>query len=235
MIEQLVILITGSRKGIGRELSEYFLSLGHQVIGCSRSENDLEHINYKHYCLDVADEGAVKNIFSAIRKNFGKLDVLINNAGVASMNHLLLTPGSTVDKLFQTNFKGTFLFSREAAKLMQKNRFGRIVNFSTVAVALDLEGEAIYAASKNAVEQLTRVMAKEFGGLGITVNCVGPTPIDTDLIKAVPKNKIEELIAHQAVRRMGTFGDVINVIDFFISPKSDFISGQTIYLGGVFK
>lgn len=235
MTDKLVVLITGSRKGIGRQLSEYFLTLGHQVIGCSRSESDLEHINYTHYCLDVADEGAVKNVFSAIRKNFGKLDVLINNAGVASMNHLLLTPGSTVDKLFQTNFKGTFLFSREAAKLMQKNRFGRIVNFSTVAVALDLEGEAIYAASKNAVEQLTRVMAKEVGGLGITVNCVGPTPIDTDLIRAVPKNKIEELIAHQAVRRMGTFGDVINVIDFFINPKSDFISGQTIYLGGVFK
>lgn len=235
MTDKLVVLITGSRKGIGRQLSEYFLTLGHQVIGCSRSENDLEHINYTHYCLDVADEGAVKNVFSAIRKNFGKLDVLINNAGIASMNHLLLTPGSTVDKLFQTNFKGTFLFSREAAKLMQKNRFGRIVNFSTVAVALDLEGEAIYAASKNAVEQLTRVMAKEVGGLGITVNCIGPTPIDTDLIRAVPKNKIEELIAHQAVRRMGTFGDVINVVDFFINPKSDFISGQTIYLGGVFK
>lgn len=235
MTDKLVVLITGSRKGIGRQLSEYFLTLGHQVIGCSRTESNLEHINYTHYCLDVADEGAVKNIFSAIRKNFGKLDVLINNAGVASMNHLLLTPGSTVDKLFQTNFKGTFLFSREAAKLMQKNRFGRIVNFSTVAVALDLEGEAIYAASKNAVEQLTRVMAKEVGGLGITVNCVGPTPIDTDLIRAVPKNKIEELIAHQAVRKMGTFGDVINVIDFFINPKSDFISGQTIYLGGVFK
>jgi len=235
MSEKLVVLITGSRKGIGRQLSEYFLTQGHQVIGCSRSESDLKHVNYNHYCLDVADEGAVKNIFSAIRKNFGKLDVLINNAGVASMNHLLLTPGSTVDKLFQTNFKGTFLFSREAAKVMQKNRFGRIVNFSTVAVALDLEGEAIYAASKNAVEQLTRIMAKEVGGLGITVNCIGPTPIDTDLIRAVPKSKIEELIAHQAVRRMGKFSDVINVVDFFINPKSDFISGQTIYLGGVFK
>ena len=235
MAEKLVVLITGSRKGIGRQLSEYFLSLGHQVIGCSRSESDLQHENYTHYCLDVADEVAVKNIFSAIRKHFGKLDVLINNAGVASMNHLLLTPGSTIDKLFQTNFKGTFLFSRESAKIMQKNKSGRIVNFSTVAVALDLEGEAIYAASKNAVEQLTRVMAKEVGGLGITVNCIGPTPIDTDLIRAVPKNKIEELIARQAIHRMGTFRDVINVLNFFINRESDFISGQTIYLGGVFK
>lgn len=233
--EKLVILITGSRKGIGRKLSEYFLAQGHQVIGCSRSESDLSDKRYVHYCLDVADEVQVKKMFSDIRKNLVKLDVLINNAGLASMNHLLLTPGSTVDRLFETNFKGTFLCSREAAKLMQKNKYGCIINFSTVAVALDLEGEAIYAASKNAVEQLTRVMAKEVGGFGITINCIGPTPIDTDLIKAVPKNKIEELIAHQAIRRMGTFEDVINVIEFFLNRNSNFISGQTIYLGGVFK
>lgn len=233
--EKLVILITGSRKGIGRQLCEYFLNLGHHIIGCSRSESDLKHPEYQHYCIDVADEILVKSVFSKIRKDFGKLDVLINNAGVASMNHLLLTPGSTVDNLFQTNFKGTFLFSREASKLMQKNKFGRIVNFSTVAVALDLEGEAIYAASKNAVEQLTRIMAKEVGGMGITVNCIGPTPIDTDLIRAVPKNKIDELISQQAIRRLGTFDDVINVIDFFINDRSNFISGQIIYLGGIFK
>lgn len=228
-----IILITGSRKGIGRKLAEYFLSLDKIVIGCSRTESDLVHSNYTHYCIDVKDEMAVKKMFFQIRQDFNGLDVLINNAGIASMNHFLLTPLSTVEKLFSTNFSGTFLCSREASKIMQKKKYGRIINFSTVAVALNLEGEAIYAASKSAVEQLSRVMSKELGGLGITVNCIAPTPIDTDLIKAVPKNKIDELISNQSIKRMGVFDDVINIVEFFMNEKSSFVSGQTIYLGGI--
>ncbi len=235
MKKNQIVLITGSRKGIGRHLSEYFLALGKQVIGCSRSESDLDNEYYTHFCLDVTDEVAVKEMFSQIRKDYGRIDVLINNAGIASMNHFLLTPLNTVEKIFMTNFNGTFLCSREASKLMRKNKNGRIINFSSVAVALNLEGEAIYAASKCAVEQLSKVMSKELGGLGITVNCVAPTPIDTDLIKAVPKNKIEELISNQSIKRMGLFEDVINVIEFFMDEKSSFISGQTLYLGGIIK
>jgi 3-oxoacyl-[acyl-carrier protein] reductase len=151
------------------------------------------------------------------------------------MNHTLLTPLSTVNKLFDTNFTGTFLFSRQAVKLMKKNNFGRIVNFSTVAVPLNLEGEAIYAASKSAIEQFTKVFSKEVASMGITVNTIGPTPIATDLIKAVPKIKIEELLAQQAIKRLGNFDDIINIIDFYTDSKSNFITGQTIYLGGVFK
>jgi 3-oxoacyl-[acyl-carrier protein] reductase len=231
----LVILITGTRKGIGYNLSRYYLDQGNVVIGCSRSESNLKHENYSHYCLDVSNEQQVNNLFMDIRKKYGKLDVLINNAGMASMNHTLLTPLSTVNKLFDTNFVGTFLFSRQAVKLMKKNKFGRIINFSTVAVPLNVEGEAIYAASKSAIEQFTKIFSKEVATMGITVNSIGPTPIETDLIKTVPKNKIEELLNHQAIKRLGNFNDVINVIDFYISSNSDFISGQTIYLGGVFK
>lgn len=233
--ERLIILITGTRKGIGYQLANYYLKKGHIVVGCSRSQLDLEHSNYSHYCLDVSNEQQVNNLFMNIRKEFGRLDVLINNAGMASMNHTLLTPLNTVNKLFDTNFVGTFLFSRQAVKLMKKNNFGRIVNFSTVAVPLNLEGEAIYAASKSAIEQFTKVLSKEVASMGITVNTIGPTPIETDLIKAVPKNKIEELLQQQAIKRLGGVEDVINVIDFYIRAKSNFISGQTIYLGGVFK
>lgn len=233
--EKSIILITGTRKGIGNQLAKYYLDKGNVVIGCSRSQSDLEHNNYSHYCLDVSNEQQVNNLFMNIRKEFGRLDVLINNAGMASMNHTVLTPLTTVNKLFDTNFVGTFLFSRQAVKLMKKNNFGRIVNFSTVAVPLNLEGEAIYAASKSAIEQFTKVFSKEVASMGITVNTIGPTPIETDLIKAVPKNKIEELLQQQAIKRLGVFEDVINVIDFYISEKSNFITGQTIYLGGVFK
>lgn len=231
----MIILITGSRKGIGYQLVQYYLNIGYIVIGCSRSESEVNHDNYTHYTLDVSDEEKVSLMFSDIRKKFGKLDVLINNAGMASLNHSLLTPVSTVKKLFDTNFLGTFIVSRQAVKLMQKNKFGRIINFSTVAVPLNLEGEAIYASSKAAIEQFTKIFSKEVSSMGVTVNLIGPTPIQTDLIKAVPKAKIDELLNQQAISRLGEFEDVINVIDFFIKRESNFITGQTIYLGGVFK
>ena len=150
------------------------------------------------------------------------------------MNHLLTTPLSSAETLMSTNVLGTFLFTREVSKVMMKQKHGSIVNYSTVAVPLNLEGEAMYAASKSAVESLTKISAKELAPYGITVNAIGPTPIPTDLIKAVPKKKIEELIDSQAIKRLGTEEDVINVIDFFISDKSNFVTGQTLYLGGVF-
>lgn len=228
------ILVTGSRKGIGLYLTNIFLERGFTVFGCSRSKSTLDHPNYCHYIVDVSNENEVKAMFKNIRLLGVSLDVLINNAGVASMNHSMLTPISTVDRLMQTNFNGTFLVSREALKLMQKIKHGRIINFSTVAVPLNLHGEAIYASSKSAVETLTRVMAKEVGEFGITINAIAPTPIDTDLTRTVPKNKLMELISQQSIKRIGNFDDVLNVIDFFIKPESSFITGQVIYLGGVF-
>ena len=227
------IVITGSRKGIGRFLSEQYLEMGHRVFGCSRSESDLKHENYHHYQLDVSSEKKTIAMFRDIRKKFSHIDVLINNAGQASMNHSLLTPGSKVEELIRTNFLGTFLFAREAAKVMKKSQAPRIINFSTVAVPLNLEGEAAYAATKAAVVSLTKVLAKELAPFKITVNAIGPTPIETDLIRSVPDNKIQDLIAQQAINRLGTFDDVINVTDFFINEKSDYITGQIIYLGGV--
>ncbi len=115
-----LMVITGTRKGIGRYLSEYYLAKNVIVIGCSRSESDLIHENYEHFCLDVADEKSVNKMIYAISKKYGKIDYLINNAGIASMNHSLLTPLSTVEKIFKTNVFGTFIFCREAAKIMSR-------------------------------------------------------------------------------------------------------------------
>src|SRR5438874_1258978 len=233
MLENKVVLVSGTSKGIGRALVEHYADKDCQVIGCSRSPFEGEFPNYRHYCLDVADESAVKHMFAQIRKNEGRLDVLINNAGVASMNHSLLTPMATVSKVIQTNFIGTFLFCREAARLMQSHRYGRIVNFATVAVPLKLEGEAVYAASKAAVISLTHILAREFAEFGITVNAVGPTPIKTDLIRGVPPEKLDVLISRQAIKRYGETRDVMQVVDFFIAPASDFVTGQVIFLGGI--
>lgn len=227
-----IYLITGNRKGIGRYLTEYYLKNNNVVIGCSRNETDLKSKNYHHYICDVANENDVVKLFRKIRKEFKHIDVLINNAGMASMNHTLTTPISTFDKLINTNLKGTFLFTREFGKLNRKTG-GKIINFSTVAAPLNLEGEAIYASSKSAIEKFTKISSKELAEYKITVNCIGPTPIFTDLIKTVPKNKIEILTNQQAIKRLGEFEDVLNVINFFASEKSNFITGQIIYLGGI--
>ena len=228
-----VTFITGTRKGIGQYLVEHYVRRGHRVFGCSRGAIDWKLEGYTHYIADVADEKAAKGVFAEVRKQCGRLDHLINNAGVASMNHSLLTPLSTVHAVLNTNVVGTFLFSREAAKLMKNHRYGRIVNLTTVAVPLKLEGEAIYVASKAAVLSLTEVLAREFAEFGITVNAVGPVPIETDLIGSVPKEKIDRLLSRQAIRRLGTFEDVANVIDFYFHKESGFITGQNLFLGGV--
>ncbi|MCI5218016.1 MAG: SDR family oxidoreductase [Candidatus Electrothrix sp. LOE2] len=228
-----IILITGTRKGIGKSIAEYYLLKNDTVIGCSRGKASITNENYMHFTLDVKNEQAVIAMVRNIKKKFGRIDVLLNNAGISSMNHFLTTPYSTVQDIFNTNFLGTFIVTREVSKIMIKQQLGRVVNFTTIAAAFRLEGEAIYAASKAAVENMTQTIAKELASYGITVNAIGPTPVETDLIKAVPKEKIKKLLNRQTIKRFTHVDDIKVVIDFFIDEKSDFITGQIIYLGGV--
>lgn len=228
-----IMIITGTRKGIGKYLAELYLDKGLTVIGCSRGESTIEHENYRHFELDVSDEKAVIAMVRSVKKEFGKIDVLLNNAGAASMNHILLTPYKTVKELIATNYFGTFLFLREVSKVMQKKKYGRIVNFASIATPLKWDGEAAYAASKAAVENLTKIAAREVADYGITVNALGSTPVWTDMINRVPKEKIDRLLDQQAIKRMGEMKDVSHLCDFFIDEESTFITGQIVYLGGV--
>lgn len=238
-----VFIISGSSRGIGRALSEHYLQCGDIVVGCARSTSDIAHKNYRHFILDINDEKAVVAMVRATKKEFGKIDICLNNAGMASMNHILTTSYESAKRLVDVNFLGAFLLSREVAKAMISNKIsnknsaksGVIINFSSVAAPLCLEGEAIYAASKTACESLTKTMAKELASYSIRVNAIALAPVQTDLIKAVPKDKIKALLEQQVIKRFGKFGDIINVIDFFISQKSDFITGQIITLGGVLR
>ena len=230
-----IILITGTRKGIGKELALYYLKIGCKVIGCSRGSSSIINDDYRHYEIDVSNEKAVVNMIRATKKEFGRIDVLLNNAGIASMNHFLTTPYQTAQNIFNTNFFGTFLLSREVSKIMMRQKNGRIVNYTTVASAFRLEGEAIYAASKAAIENFTQTISKELAPHNITVNAIGPTPVKTDLIRTIPNKKIDDLLTKQAIKRFGTFDDIKNVIDFFIDDQSNFITGQIIYLGGVYN
>ena len=227
------ILITGASRGLGRALVDHYLALGDRVIGCARGESDVSHERYKHHRLDAASESAVADLFRTLRGEEGGLDVLINNAGVASMNPIALMPVDTARRITETNFLAVFILTRAAVRLLKASGAGRIVNLTTVAAPLRLEGEAVYAASKSAVETFTRITAREVGRWGITCNAVGPSPVKTALTEAVPKEKMDALIARQAIPRWASTGDVANVIDFFLRPESGMVTGQVLYLGGI--
>jgi 3-oxoacyl-[acyl-carrier protein] reductase len=208
------------------------LAQGCHVIGAARSESTCEHENYSHVPCDVTSEVSVKTLMGAVRDRFGGLDALINNAGVARMLPFALTPPETARRILEVNYMGTFLVSHSALRLLRKSPHGRIVNFTSIAVPLRLEGEAAYAAAKSAVECLTRVLAKEVGPLGVTCNAVGPSPIRTDLIRSVPEEKLQSLIDQQSIPQWAEPADVANVVDFFLRPESRLITGQIVYLGG---
>lgn len=229
-----VILITGASKGIGRYLVEYYLNKDFTVIGCSRGNSTIVHKQYQHYCLDICDEKAVKLMIRKIRKTFGKIDVLLNNAGVNyALMPLILVPYESALRTLQVNILGTFLMSREAIKLMKKNSFGRIVNFGSMAVHHEVQGEAIYTASKAAIVALSRVMAKEVYDYGITCNVIAPSAIKTDLTDVIDKAELMKVLKLNAIPTMGDLSDISNAIDWVISSKSNAITGQIIYMGGV--
>ena len=230
--ERRHVLITGASRGIGEYLVRHCLANDDVVIGCARSEAPLTHERYMHAQLDVTDERAVLALFGDIRRRFGRLDVVINNAGVASMNAVALTPSDMAQQILMTNVMGTFLLTRSAIRMLRASKAGRIVNFTTVAVPLRLDGEAVYAASKSAVETFTRIVAREVGPFGITCNAIGPSPVKTQLTAKVPAQKMEHLLARQAIPRWAEPCEVANVVDFFLRPESGMVTGQILYLGG---
>lgn len=225
-----VTLITGTSRGIGKHLAARCLMFGDTVIGCSRSigrEDGYCQItqNHFHHQLDVSDPAAVRDMFV----QYPKIDRLINCAGIASMNHSMLTPIGKVRQIFEVNVIAPYLMAQEAIR----KGCTRIVNFSSVAAPLNLEGESAYAASKAALESLTRIWAKEFAPFSCTVNAVGPGPTDTDLIRGIPSEKMQALLSRQAIKQKTEMKDIANVVDFFLNPLSSMVTGQVIYLGGV--
>jgi len=228
----LVTLITGTSRGIGKELALHYLAAGHQVIGCSRGAATIEDPGYHHYQVDLASVDAIRGMLEEIGRRWGRISHLINNAAISSFNLAAFTEPATVERILAVNFTAPYVLCQEALRLMQKQRFGRIVNFSTVAVPLAVQTLSAYASSKAAIETLTRILAREFGPFGITVNCLGPTAIQTDLISQLPENVVRDVIAAQAVKARAGFEDVIAATDFFLSPRCGQITGQVLYLGG---
>jgi 3-oxoacyl-[acyl-carrier protein] reductase len=233
MIDNSVMLITGTRKGLGEYLANYYAKKGIKVIGCSRGNVNCKRDNYEHYSLDVSDEAEVKKMFTEIRRKYGRLDYLINNAGINStLAPILLVPYEAALNTLKVNFLGTFIMSREAVKLMKKNSFGRIINLGSMATKHEVKGEAIYTASKAAIISFTRVMAKEVFSFGVTCNVVAPSAISTDLMEKINREALYEVLNRNAIPDTGKPEDVSNTIDWLIKPESDSITGQTIFLGG---
>ena len=229
-----VVLITGTGRGVGKYLAQHYSKNGLRVLGCSRGPVTWELKNYRHFCVDVSDEVAVLEMFSEIRRTYKRLDVLINNAGIMSRDYALMTNRKIVDNVFNTNFTGTFLFCREATKLMVKKKYGRIVNISSIHVALGSVGTSIYGSSKAALEQFSRVLAREVASYGITVNILGLGFVnDTGMVEGLSENAVSEALGRTMLKSRQELEDVAHSMDFLVSEKSGTITGQTLYLGGV--
>jgi 3-oxoacyl-[acyl-carrier protein] reductase len=222
-----VMLITGTSRGIGAALADHYKD-NYTVIGCGRTDID---VDYDYIVCNITNNQSVLNLFKEIKEKYGKIDILINNSGIAAMNHSLLTPIETATRVFNTNVIGMFNITKNAVRLMPTG--GRIVNLTSIAVPLALEGESVYASSKSSVETFTKILSKEYEPFKITVNAVGPAVTQTALVSGVSTKIIGQLLNKQTIKDWCQLSDISNVIDFFVREESKQVTGQIIYLGGV--
>jgi 3-oxoacyl-[acyl-carrier protein] reductase len=199
-------------------------------LGIARSAIEAE---FASAVCDVTNAQALRGLAQGLKSRGQPVSALINAAGVASMNLTLTTPPETVNKIIQTNLIGTIYCCQQFAPHMIRAKAGRIINFSTIAVSLALEGEAVYVASKAGVEAFTRTFAREVSVFGITVNCIAPGPIETDLIKGVPEDKLARVIDRQTIKRQFSPTDVCTLADMLLSDGAASLTGQVLHLGGV--
>lgn len=228
-----IILVTGSRRGVGKIISDHFLREGGEVIGFARGESTIDHPKYHHVQINLADTTAIQNAFLQLRKIVNRIDIVVNNAAVLTSQYAMIMPPAAAQDMVNVNLLAPFIISREAAKLMKKSKWGRIINIGSMAASLEPIGDSVYAACKAGLSVLANVMAKEFGSFNVTCNTLAITAIDSDMLSQLPREKIEEIISHLPVPRFATSDDILNVIDFFASDASSYITAQTVYLGGV--
>ena len=228
-----VMLITGTSRGLGKYLADYYLAKGYRVVGCSRGCGAIEADRYKHFQVDISDSRAVLDMFGFLRKEYKRLDVLINNAAInPAIVSAALLPTASVEHVFKVNVFAAMECCRESVKIMLRGRFGRIVNLGSMATRHEVPGEALYTATKAAMLAYTRVLAKELGESGITANVVAPAALRTDLSAQVSAEALGAVLSRNAIKSYGDFSDVSGSIDFLLSPSSAAVTGQLIYLGG---
>lgn len=225
-----MIIVTGASRGLGQAITERLIERGEEVIGLARNTSGLK-INAIE--CDVSDYASVRNAAKEVRRMKKPVKAFINAAGVASMNMAVTTDESTVQKLIQTNLVGTIYCCQLFAPIMLRQKQGSFINFSTIAVALALKGESVYAASKAGVESFSRTFAREMADFNVRVNCIAPGPIRTDLLRGITDAQIEKITSQQVIQKQFQKSDVCDLVELLLDEKSTSLSGQVLNVGGV--
>lgn len=225
-------LVTGSSRGVGRLITEHFLENGGSVAGFARGRSTIDHLNYHHFQVDVGDPSAVQAGFAKLKKVTESVQIVVNNAAVLTSQYAMIMPPAAAQAMLNVNLLGAFMVSREASKMMRKRKWGRIINISSIAASLEPIGDSMYCASKAGLAAMSNVMARELAPLNVTCNTLAITAIATDMLAKLSQDKISEVITELPIPRFAKPDDILNVIDFFASERSSYITAQTIYLGG---
>ncbi len=237
--EGQVALVTGATRGIGAAIALELAQRGLKVIGTGTSEEGAARIGAAlggrggaGRVLDVNDGVAVDALIDDIMKAYGALHVLVNNAGITRDTLAMRLKDDDWDAVLDTNLKAVFRLSRAVIRPMMKQRYGRIVSITSVVGASGNPGQANYAAAKAGVAGLTRALARELGSRGVTVNCVAPGFIDTDMTSRLPEAQQQALLAQIPLGHLGKPADVAHAVAFLASPQAGYVTGQELHVNG---
>ncbi|TWJ19632.1 3-oxoacyl-[acyl-carrier-protein] reductase [Geobacter argillaceus] len=241
LVQGKVALVTGASRGIGRAVALRLAAEGASVVVTATSQEAAQKTADEIIAaggkalavkVDVTVADEVAALMARTVETFGRLDVLVNNAGITRDGLLMRMKESDWQAVIDTNLRGTFLCTREASKLMTKARFGRIINISSVVGLMGNAGQANYCASKAGIDGLTRAVAKELARRNVTVNSVAPGFIETDMTEALPEKTREALHQQIPLERLGSVDDVANAVLFFASDLSGYITGEVLSVNG---
>jgi 3-oxoacyl-[acyl-carrier protein] reductase len=236
-----VALVTGASRGIGRAILRQLASAGARVVGTATSQAGAEAISAHIAELGAQGRGALLNVqqpeqieplVDSVAQSYGKLSILVNNAGITRDMLSMRMRDEQWSEVIDTNLTGAFRLARSVTRGMMKARHGRIINISSVVGSLGNAGQANYAAAKAGLEGMTRALARELGSRGITVNCVAPGFIDTDMTRALTSAQSEAMLAQIPLGRLGEPEEIAAVVAFLASPAAGYITGVTIHANG---
>jgi 3-oxoacyl-[acyl-carrier protein] reductase len=232
VLENRVALVTGASRGIGHAIAEQLAKDGAKVIGTSTSAEGAKKVPGIGMVLDVRDPTQIEVVINEIQKQHGEIAILVNNAGITRDNLALRMKDAEFDEVIDTNLRAVFRLSRAVMRGMMKARWGRIINVTSVVGASGNAGQANYAAAKAAVVGMTKSLARELGSRNITVNCVAPGFIDTDMTSGLPEAARTKMFEEIPLARLGTAQEVADCVAWLASDKASYVTGEVVRVNG---